>query len=206
MDPGDDSLPLGLWRENSPVDIPDGVSEVTDGVAEVSDGAEQSGAGLPEAEPHADDLVLEDGAADDDDASTVAPSSTHISDLIEINEEIQDMGVVISAAMVQIEQTKYTTTLLKELESLLQVVGTAASYIQVCFDGDFMSADSSRVKQTREWLMQIKIGWVNVKPTVDEIIKKTAKRAIEIPVSEENAGASSSSGSNAKHVKGNDWE
>eukprot|EP00959_Pyramimonas_sp_CCMP1952_P453293 9467997-Pyramimonas_sp.AAC.1 len=65
------------------------------------------------------------------------------------------MGVVISAAMVQIGQTKYTMTLLKELENMLQIVGAAASYILVCFDGGFASADSSKIKEAREWLMEI---------------------------------------------------
>ena len=141
------------------------------------------------------------GALLGSDSSTEAPWPP--TDLISINEELQDLGIVIGAAKNQIEDHKYARQLLQELDDLVTWATTAMSYIQVCMDdgdGGLKNVDSSRVQQARTMLKDVQVGWLRSKATVDAILE-TKKRSSEIIECGDGAAASSASGEGHKHAR-----
>ena len=136
------------------------------------------------------------------DSSTEAPASSHVGDLISINDELQDLGIVIGAAMSQIEDHKYARQLLQELDDLVTLATKAMSYIQVCLDDvGLKNADRSRVRQANGMLMDVKVGWMHTKSIVETMLREVKKRSSDIIDCGDGAAASSAYGEGHKHAR-----
>ena len=77
--------------------------------------------------------------------------------------------MIVIAASVQVGEHKYAMQIQRELEAIAEEIAKAASYIQVCFDSDFVNVDSSRVKVSQDLLFNIRSSWAHIKPIINQM-------------------------------------
>ena len=115
-----------------------------------------------------DDTAQQDGA---DGEATWAR-------LIQIHDDLADLGIVLQAAALRIGHHRYLSPLLRELDNLMEAIGTTTSFVSTSLE---MSSDvlTLRTVQTARGLAsEIMRTWSRVKPDVDLMIERMPKKTI----------------------------
>ena len=104
------------------------------------------------------------------EAPATEASTAYFTDLIEVFEQLEKVGIILSGASTVISRHKYTYALLDDLEKLMATTAVAQSFIHDSLEHYHTAITSTAVRSAKDMLVDILQVWRSLKSQVETMV------------------------------------